>query len=171
MVRYRYNTKNIENISIYSIDDEYWRTCQNVSKCDAYDRPLVITTYGTTTTYTYDANRLWLTRKTTANAHRSLQDLQYNYDAVGNITSIIQNVDTVSHLGGPYTISYQYDSLYRLTRANMTSDYLGSYSNYAITYSPSGLVGSKSFDDLSPSVWYGYRKTNSLDELIEYLEN
>ena len=161
IVRYRYNTKNIEQISTYSIDDVYWRSCQNVSKFDAYDRPLVITKYGTTTTYTYDANRLWLTRKTTANTHRTLQDLQYNYDATGNITTIVQNADSVSHLGGPYTLSYQYDSLYRLTRADMTSDYLGSCPNYAMTYSPSGLVGSKSFDDLSPSVWHGFCRTNN----------
>lgn len=45
-------------------------------------------------------------------------------------------------------LEYQYDSLNRLVKADMISDYFGEYSDYTMTYSPSGMVGIKSCDDM-----------------------
>ena len=45
-----------------------------------------------------------------------LQDLNYSYDAVGNITQILD----LSGTNSAASTSYQYDNLYRLTRASST---------------------------------------------------
>ena len=53
-------------------------------------------------------------------------------------------------------LEYQYDSLSRLTKADMISDYWGEYSNYSMSYSPSGMVGIKSCPDMLWDYWFGY---------------
>ncbi|MFH0838443.1 MAG: RHS repeat-associated core domain-containing protein [Patescibacteria group bacterium] len=60
----------------------------------------------------YDENQLYrLTSKTAANG---LQNYQYTYDPVGNLMNM---VDANSGITAK-TVSYQYDSLYRLTQAD-----------------------------------------------------
>jgi RHS repeat-associated protein len=74
---------------------------------------------GATTTNTYDSTKLYrLTAKVTTIASSShAQDLAYTYDAVGNITQIIDASSTSTSK----TANYTYDDLYRLTQAAITS--------------------------------------------------
>ena len=72
---------------------------------------------GAYTLYTYDT-LLRLSRLRTYDGtatHDLLQDIGYTYDPAGNITQI-SNVAALSSagLGGPYAMTYAYDSLYRL---------------------------------------------------------
>ena len=134
---------------------------------DTYDRP-IHQIYGNyySVNYAYDSVRSWLTSKTTYNDSQSLQELQYSYDAVGNIIAIQQNADSVHWLGGQYMQEFQYDAQNRLRRADMISDYWGLYSNYNLTYSPSGMIGIKSCDDMLWNYWHGYCSTN--DKIINH---
>ena len=137
----------------------YLRNCQY----DAYERPIHYQLENYATDFSYDSNRLWMVHKTTyaIDNSRTLQDLDYTYDAVGNITAIEQNADSVHWLGGPYIQEFQYDSQDRLTRADMLSDYWGLYSDYNLTYSPSGRIGIKSCDDMLWTFWHGYCGVNN----------
>lgn len=69
------------------------------------------------TTYDPDTSRLTSQRSTRASDNRVLQDLQYVYDAAGNI---VQVSDAVSF--GNATVSatglYEYDSIYQLVKAD-----------------------------------------------------
>ena len=134
---------------------------------DTYDRP-IHQIYGNyySVNYAYDSVRSWLTSKTTYNDSQSLQELQYSYDAVGNIIAIQQNADSVHWLGGQYMQEFQYDAQNRLRRADMISDYWGLYSNYNLTYSPSGMIGIKSCDDMLWNYWHGYCSAN--DKIINH---
>ena len=134
---------------------------------DTYDRP-IHQIYGNyySVNYAYDSVRSCLTSKTTYNDSQSLQELQYSYDAVGNIIAIQQNADSVHWLGGQYMQEFQYDAQNRLRRADMISDYWGLYSNYNLTYSPSGMIGIKSCDDMLWNYWHGYCSAN--DKIINH---
>ena len=84
------------------------------------DQPITISyANGATTTNTYDTTKLYrLTSKvTTIAASAHAQDLSYTYDAVGNITQIVDasSTDTAK------TANYTYDDLYRLTQAAITN--------------------------------------------------
>ncbi len=64
---------------------------------------------GTTTAYTYDANRLWLTTATVlTSASQTLYTGGYTYDAAGRVTSMTQGTPTA------LTMNYSYDDLNRL---------------------------------------------------------
>ncbi len=84
-----------------------------------------------TTTNTYSLLALYrLSNKTTLNAGATkLQDTTYTYDAVGNITRIVD----ASATNGAKTVDYIYDDLHRLTSATATSTANGQ--NYTQTYS------------------------------------
>lgn len=76
----------------------------------------------TTTTYTYNANRLWLTDLLTTRDSDSatLQDLPYTRDAVGNITQIDDAVQSTLYHSNTQVNrqrTFTYDALYRLTEA------------------------------------------------------
>ena len=74
------------------------------------------------TFYTYDENRKWLSNiKTTSSNKLLLQNIIYEFDAVGNVTSYLNNCLD----GGNYstTQSYKYDSLYQLTSVTGNSIY------------------------------------------------
>ena len=118
---------------------------------------------GVCTNYIYDANRQWLLKQETKNRENGkiIQDLHYQYDRVGNITEIEQTADKPTWFGGPYIQTHQYDAQNRLIRANMLSDEIGLYSNYNLSYSPSGMVGNKTCDDMLWDYWYGYEKGNN----------
>ena len=71
-----------------------------------------------------DAQGAWSTDTATfslaaasASSPSILQSIQYTYDAVGNITSIVDNSAT----GAGKAITYAYDDLYRLTSASTTA--------------------------------------------------
>ncbi len=156
-VRYSYNYGKVSRI---------WGNKRNARSqyakkihYDAYDRIDTIL-YGNDirTTYTYDTNRQWLTEQKVQGNEKVLQDLHYQYDHVGNITEIEQVADKPTWFGGPYIQTHQYDAQNRLIRADMLSDNIGLYSNYNLSYSPSGRIGNKTCDDMLWDYWYGYGK-------------
>ena len=116
---------------------------------------------GIHTTYTYDTDRQWLTGQKSQGPSRDIQDLHYKYDHVGNITEIEQTAKKPTWFGGPYIQTHQYDVQNRLIRADMLSDDIGLYSNYNLSYSPAGMVGSRTCDDMLWDYWYGYEKGNN----------
>ncbi|WP_369034861.1 SpvB/TcaC N-terminal domain-containing protein [Streptomyces adonidis] len=76
---------------------------------------------GTSTTYTYDAEDRRLAALNSALPKGdSFQNLNYTYDAVGNLTrqeNATEPVTSGSEPGGPTVQTYEYDNLYRLTKA------------------------------------------------------
>lgn len=87
---------------------------------------------GVVTTYTYSPTMLRLTNLTTANASGTiLQNLSYTYDGVGNITQIIDGVNTASQ-------TFKYDALNRLTKATGAA-----YGTKTYTYDQIGNITSK----------------------------
>ena len=50
-----------------------------------------------------------------------IQDINYNYDGVGNIVSTNQYNSACNTLGGPYAIDYKYDQQNRLIEAISSS--------------------------------------------------
>ena len=75
-----------------------------------------------TTGYTYDEKTFRLKRLLTTrnNGADTLQDLNYTYDPVGNITQIDDNAQQTIYFNGSVvspTQKFEYDALYRLTKA------------------------------------------------------
>ncbi|AUX43625.1 toxin [Sorangium cellulosum] len=78
---------------------------------------------GTTTAYTYDPLTFRLTRLKTTRASDGvvLQNLFYTYDCVGNVVAVEDTAQQTVFFGGAFvepSSAYEYDALYRLTRAN-----------------------------------------------------
>lgn len=72
----------------------------------------------TTTRYLYDDERRWLTSMMVNASGRTIMDNRYQFDPVGNIESIVNEVSAIpGTLGGPSEYHYQYDDLYRLKSA------------------------------------------------------
>jgi len=75
---------------------------------------------GTKTAYEYDANSYRLTRVLTTQSSTIFQDLNYWYDAVGNITQIKDSAQQTLYFAGSVVNpaqNFTYDSLYRLITA------------------------------------------------------
>ena len=77
---------------------------------------------GATTKYTYDDKTFRLTRLWTFRngGNENLQDLNYTYDPVGNITEIIDNAQQDVFFNGQHITpsqKFEYDALYRLIMA------------------------------------------------------
>lgn len=71
---------------------------------------------GTSTTYNYDPYNFRLDKLQTLSGSAHIQDLSYNFDPVGNVTSILD-----SSPNGTNTQYFQYDDLNRLVYANGAS--------------------------------------------------
>ena len=100
---------------------------------------------GTHSHYSYDVlHRLDTLKLYDANGN-ALQDIKYNYDAVGNISSIQNNASIVNALGGRYLYTYKYDSLYRLTEGIVTvyAPRKTLYDTVRTTYYADGRIASK----------------------------
>ena len=88
-----------------------------------------------------------------------VQDIEYEYDYVGNISRINQYASSCNGLGGAYVNEYFYDEQYRLVESIGTGDF---QYNVIATYSPSGRLGNKYTALSSPSlpnmsdVYFGY---------------
>jgi RHS repeat-associated protein len=102
------------------------RTYNYVSRME-YDkfeqRAFVQDGNGITTQYTYRPDNRRLSNLQAGQGNGNLfQNLGYSYDAVGNITSLVNDVPVAppSQFGGPTTQTFIYDDLYRLTSANGT---------------------------------------------------
>ena len=85
-------------------------------------RALIEYANGTSTTYEYDALSFRLRRVTTERDSDSavMQDLQYVYDAVGNITSITDGAQQTLYFDNTVVTpdqTFEYDALYRLVEA------------------------------------------------------
>jgi RHS repeat-associated protein len=101
---------------------------------------------GVVTTYTYDTEKLLLDRIYTAN----LQDLNYDFDNVGNILQIQDNV-----LSSVKT--YGYDDLDRLTSADMSVNNVPTYQR-DFTYDQYGCI--RQVDENNATISsYGYSLT------------
>jgi RHS repeat-associated protein len=76
---------------------------------------------GVETTYTYNEDRRWLSRVLTESTGQVgkpvLQDIQYNFDAVGNVSSYQNNAGTYNTRQ-----EYAYDGLYQLVYARGISE-------------------------------------------------
>lgn len=77
-----------------------------------------------------------------------VQDLSYTYDGVGNITQIVDRSSTLSQA----TTSYEYDDLYRLTRASTTQ---ASTTPYLRTYTYNALGNIMTSSDLGAYTYGG----------------
>ncbi len=113
---------------------------------------------GVWTTYAYDPQRQWLNHLyTELPSGDALQNLQYNYDPVGNIMDIDQSASAPvgTKLGGPYDNHYIYDQQYRLEQSNGGGDF-----PYTLRagYSPAGRLGNKSTSaqSLKSDLLFGY---------------
>jgi RHS repeat-associated protein len=80
---------------------------------------------GVKTAYSYDRDTFRLTQLLTtrqdANVSTRLQDLNYTYDPVGNITTIRDDAQQTVYFNGEVvspSTQYEYDALYRLIRAD-----------------------------------------------------
>ena len=109
-------------------------------------------TYGNnaSTTNTYDESKLYrLSNKTSGKAGTKFQDLTYTYDAVGNVTKIVD----VSNTNSAKTVDYLYDDLHRLTSASTTAATGG---NYLETYSYSNIGNISTKSDLGTYSYNGH---------------
>lgn len=105
----------------------------------------------------YDDVRHWCVQRQLQDIDGNyLQDISYEYDGVGNITRVAQSAPIyVNNLGGEYIVDYTYDDQYRLSDAWQHNGSLGGYS-YSMSYSPSGLVGTKVCPELEADIVFGY---------------
>ena len=98
------------------------KTVYRVEEFDDFGRPVRVSHGGAATCrYRYDAttHRL-MGLKTTAGTGKTLQDLQYTYDPVGNITEVADKAQKVVHFANApvhAVNTYRYDALYRLVEA------------------------------------------------------
>jgi len=115
---------------------------------------------GTTTDYTYDPDTLRLANLTTDSPFGAIQDLNYQFDNVGNIKDITDNVNTA-------TQSFLYDDLDRLIEAQ------GAYGTLSYEYDSIGNMTYKA----GKSLTYGkdgrlpHAVTQYGSQLIDYDEN
>jgi RHS repeat-associated protein len=96
------------------------------------------------TKYTYngwgtDAGRLLQIRTGTSGNATSIQSLTYDYDAVGNISSIVDAKVT----GGPQTQTFTYDAINRLITAIASGGSYGTYNTETYGYDTNGNLSSK----------------------------
>jgi RHS repeat-associated protein len=77
--------------------------------------------YGNGTVMTYDYDQLQRLKHLESNTaqQETMQEIEYEYDGVGNITKITNSAGALANgLGGTYNNEYTYDNLYRLSTAD-----------------------------------------------------
>jgi len=106
---------------------------------------------GTRTEYTYDQQTLRLDNlKSYDIVGNLMQNLDYTYDDVGNITTLENTAGNLSGIGGNYTYTFGYDNLYRLLTATGNADIEPASTNLSLnytlgmTYTQSGNIETKS---------------------------
>lgn len=110
-IKYDYNSAGLI--------EKVWGVVNNFDYSPAEQATSIVYANGTQTTNTYDSAKLYrLTNKVTTNtAGTQLQNLAYTYDAVGNITQLVDNSAT----DAKKTVVYAYDDLYRLLSSTATN--------------------------------------------------
>ena len=99
---------------------------------------------GAHTYYQYDMLMRLLHLNSENGQGEVMQEIDYSYDSVGNITDILNNAGVLSNgLGGDYWNHYDYDNLYRLSHAE--GDWNGGQLNYHLDmhYFPNGRIRHK----------------------------
>ncbi|PIZ54284.1 hypothetical protein COY24_04150, partial [Candidatus Uhrbacteria bacterium CG_4_10_14_0_2_um_filter_41_21] len=105
---------------------------------------------GVITSHSYDdTKRYWRTDTDTFTGTTALQDLNYIYDNVGNITQLTD----ASDLGTAKIMSYTYDDLYRLKNA-VSSGSASTLGEYDYTYSYDA-IGNMTADPVHGILTYG----------------
>jgi len=111
---------------------------------------------GTITTYTYNTHTQRLTNLLTQKSGTDLQDIDYEFDRVGNVSDITDNVYTA-------TQSFVYDDLNRLTQATNTNGYgilnydyssignLTQKGNLTLSYAQTGNAGPHAVTSYTPA--------------------
>lgn len=163
-VSYRYRNGQLRGISTTRSFGNMRKTDLIDSLCYDADNNVKYVRYGNGAVEEREVNSItsWLSRSYLYTPFNDLHDITYSYDGVGNISMIEQDVDQVSSMGSAYMTEYLYDSQNRLVNANMISDDIGDYSDYSLSYSPSGMMGIKSIQSPSLGLWYGYSKGSNL---------
>jgi len=124
---------------------------------------------GVRTEYTFDTATRWLARQMTDTPVRRVQDLNYEYDRVGNVLQMDNRLPSpqTELKGGPNIQTYRYDPFYRLQSAigsapqapNRQRDY-----TYAVTYDPGGNIQSKVQRDTTSQVTQNGAAQNPKEE-------
>lgn len=125
---------------------------------DEYDSPIKMT-YGNNfiASSVYDDVRRWPVQRQLQDADFTpLQQLDYKYDRVGNITRVTQSAQKYyNYLGGRFNIDYVYDNQYRLIGAESYNGDIPDY-YYTMSYSPSGIIGEKNIMGWDIRMMQGY---------------
>ena len=93
---------------------------------------------GTHVEYTYDDLHRLVNLTSYTSDGAPMQQINYTFDNVSNVTSIVNNASAVNSLGGSYKNNYYYDKLYRLTSSDGDGE-TGNY-NMGMGYTPSGRI-------------------------------
>lgn len=114
---------------------------------------------GFNTNYTYlPEDNYRLTNLTTADGQETLQDIDYVYDPIGNITELTDN----GQADLAKTVNYAYDDLNRLLSAE--ADYLNNTtSDYAITYEYDA-IGNMTYNSELGTLDYAYDQPHQVSE-------
>jgi RHS repeat-associated protein len=132
--------------------------------------------YGNNTTNAYTYNNMLrletLISKTNSPVSQTMQNVEYQYDDIGNITQI-QNIAgaITGGLGGQYTNTYQYDNAYRLT-TGLNSQQLASGTQTKtsnLTYTNNGRILQKNHYETPAAVYTNnnytyYLNTNQVEK-------
>ena len=123
VVKYEYNPQGIEKI--YNLLPTTYDLIKNIDYSPTGQITKIRYGNGTETSYTYEPNTLRLTNLLTQSPYGKIQDLNYQFDNVGNIKNITDYVNTA-------TQSLLYDDLDRLIQAQ------GSYGSSTYDYDSIG---------------------------------
>ena len=93
---------------------------------------------GTHVEYTYDDLHRLVKLTSYTSDGTPMQQINYTFDNVSNVTSIVNDAGAVNSLGEGYKNNYYYDKLYRLTSSDGGGE-IGNY-NMGMGYTPSGRI-------------------------------
>ena len=147
---------------------------------------------GTHTLYFYDNIQRLQALQSQTRAGAAMQDITYNYDAVSNITGIVNIAGTLTNgLGGTYSHHYDYDDLYRLVNSHgqwdntMKNEHLkdtvrmayhkngriASKKSYANIYSEGGYGTSHATQNSRRAYNYNIQQPNTLSNVYDSVTN
>ncbi|MFC2111037.1 RHS repeat domain-containing protein [Bacteroidota bacterium] len=147
MLTYSYNNSGALDSMSAVKSQQSFNYVDNISYDKFGSRAKINYGNGTRAHYTYDSQTRRLSNLKSYDSQDTLmQNIDYDYDDVGNISDIENFATAVNGLGGVYDYNYEYDSLYRLiSSAGSFTD--GHQTNYPfsldMTYSASGNISSK----------------------------
>ena len=114
---------------------------------------------GTKTTYSYESDRRRLKNMTAeTTAKRLFMDNTYTYDKVNNILELKNNaaIPASNLMGGSSEYSYEYDDLYRLTKAQGSFKGSNDQHTYNLSMSYNSVGGGS-----RKKLWYIKAKTRN----------